>query len=66
LLPIAQSASGDYHGHARVVAPIESAPRLAGRTSPQWIGLAGDLVIDSIGLSLPLAAIYRTTRLAHG
>ena len=25
---------------------------------------AGDLVLDSIGLTLPLAAIYRTTRLA--
>ncbi len=26
----------------------------------------GDLILDSIGLTLPLAAIYRTTRLARG
>jgi hypothetical protein len=26
----------------------------------------GDLMLDSIDLSVPLAAIYRTTRLARG
>ncbi len=34
-------------------------------SEPQAVVAGGDLVLDSIGLRVPLAALYRTTRLAR-